>query len=170
MKNNRPGYFSMLPGITYYSDNEYSIGNPYLKSSMQHDFKIQNLLFKYVVVSLGARLNSNTFGTTYNLDSNGIRYTQPKNYADLLYLYGDISVPFSFMQGKLNGSLYLYLRNLSYHDVIKEIKSSESNPKANWYGSGNLYVSYQITDNFGFYINPYFKTRNNLLQVKRKAQ
>lgn len=169
MKNNRPGYFSMLPGITYYSDNEYSIGNPYLKSSMQHDFKIQNLLFKYVVVSLGARLNSNTFGTTYNLDSNGIRYTQPKNYADLLYLYGDISVPFSFMQGKLNGSLYLYLRNLSYHDVIKEIKSSEFNPKANWYGSGNLYVSYQITDNFGFYINPYFKTRNNLLQVKKEG-
>lgn len=169
MKNNRPGYFSMLPGITYYSDNEYSVGNPYLKSSMQYNFKMQNLLFKYVVVTLGARFNSNAFGTTYNSDNNGIRYTQPRNYADLLYLYGDISVPFSFLQGKLRGSLYFYLRNLNYQDVVNEIKPSVFNLKNNWYGSGNLYASYQITDQLDLYINPFFRTQNNLLQVKRKG-
>lgn len=167
MKNRRPGYFSMLPGITYYNDGEYSIGNPYLKSSMQYDIKMQNLLFKHIVFTLGVRWNADDFGTTYNLDNNGIRYLQPRNYANLLFLYGDISVPFSFLQGKLKGSLYFYLRNLSYHDVIGEIKPSVFNLKNNWYGSGNLYASYQVTDNFGIYINPFFKTQNNLLQVKR---
>lgn len=169
MKNNRPGYFSMLPGVTYNSDNEYSVGNPCLESSMQYDFKIQNLLFKYAVFTLGTRFIDNAFGTIYNLDNDGIRYTQPRNYANQLYFYGDISVPFSFFQGKLKGSLYLYLRNLSYHDVINEIKSSVFNLKNNWYGSGNLYASYQITENLGIYINPFFRTQNNLLQVKRKG-
>lgn len=169
MKNRRPGYFSMLPGISYINDKEYSIGNPDLKSSMQYDFKIQNLLFKYAIFTLGLRFIDNSFGTVYNLDNNDIRFTQPKNYADLLYLYGDISVPFSFLQGKLKGSLYFYLRNLSYHHVIDEIKPSAFNFYNNWYGEGNLYASYQIIKGLNIYINPFFKTQNNLLQIKRKG-
>lgn len=59
---------------------------------MQYDFKIQNLLFKHVVVSIGTRLRSNVFGNTYNIDNDGVRYTKPQNYANLLSIYADASI------------------------------------------------------------------------------
>ncbi len=169
MKNERPGYFSMLPGRTYSNDDEYGIGNPFLKSSMQYEIEMKNLLFKYAVIELGARLENNQFGTTYHLDDDGLRYTQPMNYADLLYLYGDISVPFSFCQGKVKGSLSLYLRNLSYHHVLDDVKSSAFDLNSDWYARGNLYAAYQPTDNFGIYINPSFHSQYNTLQVRKKG-
>lgn len=168
MRNNRPGYFSMLPGITYKNDKEYSIGNPDLESSMQYDIKIQNMVFNYAIFTLGVRYIDNSFGTIYAIDNNGVRFMQPKNYANLLYFYGDLSVPFSFLQGKLKGSLYLYLRNLSYNNITN-IKSSVFDLKKNWYCNGNLYASYQITKDLNIYINPFFRTQNNSLQVKRKG-
>jgi len=169
MKNNRPGYFSMLPGITYKNDKEYSIGNPDLESSMQYDLKIQNLFFNYAIFTLGVRYIDNSFGSIYALDNNGIRFVQPRNYANLFYYYGDLSVPFSFLQGKLKGSIYLYLRNLSYNNVIDDIKFSVFRLKNNWYCNGNIYASYQITKDLNIYINPFFRTRNSLLQEKRKG-
>ncbi len=169
MKNRRPGYFSMLPGRTYSNDDEYGVGNPFLTPSMQYEFKMKNLIYKYAVIELGARLKKDKFGTTYQLDDEGLRYTKPMNYGDLLYLYGDMSIPFSFFQGKMKGSLYLYLRNLSYHDVIDEIKSSVFDLNSDWYGSSNLYVAYQPTNNFGIYINPSFHSQYNTLQVQEKS-
>lgn len=169
MKNNRPGYFSMLPGITYYNDNEYSMGNPRLKSAMQYDFKIQNLIYKYLAITIGFRYTKDYFGLVYRTDVEGKRYIQPLNYADVNILYFDASLPYSFLRGKLNGSLNLYLCNLTYHHVVQDIASNIFKKRNNWYGSGSLYVGYQLRENMGLYINPSFRSHKGLLQQKQRG-
>lgn len=169
MRNDRPGYFSLLPGRTYNSDEEYSVGNPLLKPSMRYSLKSQHLFFKYFVVTFGATFDKNLYGSTYNIDEHGMRYIMPRNYADRLYFFGSMSLPFSFFNGKLRGTLYLYGQNERYSSIISELDNSIINPQKTWRSSGNLYISYQPNNRFGFYINPYYRTVTKHLQKTIKG-
>lgn len=169
MRNDRPGYFSLLPGKTYNSDEEYSVGNPLLKPSMRYSLKSQHLFFKYFVVTFGAIFDKNLYGSTYNIDEHGIRYIMPRNYADRLYIFGSMSLPFSFFNSKLRGSLYLYGQNERYSNIISELDNSIINPLKNWRSSGDMYISYQPNDRLGFYINAYYRTVTKHLQKTIKG-
>lgn len=169
MRNDRPGYFSLLPGQTYNSDEEYSVGNPLLKPSMRYSLKSQHLFFKYFVVTFGATFDENLYGSTYNIDEHGIRYIMPRNYADRLYFFGSMSLPFSFFDGKLRGTLYLYGQNGRYSNIISELDNSIINPQKTWRSSGDIYISYQPNDRLGVYINPYYRTVTKLLQKTIKG-
>ena len=38
-----------------------------------------------------------------------------------------------------------------------------------WHSNGNLYVGYEITSRFGFYLNPYYETTTRRLQTMTKG-
>ncbi|WP_329904955.1 outer membrane beta-barrel family protein [Porphyromonas pogonae] len=169
LKTNRPGYFDLAPGIYYQTKDRYEVGNPDLRPSSLYKIKTTHFLYKFVMLTLGLGYEKDSWGSVYGLDKDGLMYTKPLNYADQLYLYGDLSLPFQFFKNKFSGNINLHTQVVKNNNLASEVKDMVLYGGDNWFGRGNIYLSYKPTEQIGFWLYTEYRGRMRDLQMAYDA-
>jgi nitrate reductase NapAB chaperone NapD len=99
----RPGYRSMLPGMEYYNNYEYWIGNPKLRPQKNHTLSLRNIIAKYVIVTLRGRLAQDMIVNAINEVEDGITEYSVDNGLKSRHFGANIGFPFSLFGDKLYG-------------------------------------------------------------------
>ncbi len=76
---NRPGYSDLDPYRSYTSPYSYSVGNPFLQPSYNHNFELNYVLKGKYTFTAFYQLEQNAFGKLFFADSNTI-YVKSANY------------------------------------------------------------------------------------------
>ena len=168
-ENIRPGFYDLLPGKTIVSDKEYSQGNITLMPAKKYKFIWENLLFHYVSLNATVMWIKDYWGTYYGINEQDMRFSTNDNISDFVSYIGSLSVPFAFMNNKIRGSLNLSGRYNKFYNFKDGIDQSYLYGRKAWHSNGNLYVGYEITSRFGFYLNPYYETKTRRLQTVSKG-
>ena len=161
----RPGFYDLLPGKTIVSDREYSEGNIELMPCKRYKLRWENLLFHYVSLNATVMWIKDYWGSYYGINENDIRFSTYNNMSDYMSYIGSLSVPFSFVNNKIRGSLNLSGRFNKYYNFTDDIDEAYLYGKSMWQSTGNLYLGYEVTNRFSFFINPYYSTKTKRLQV-----
>ncbi len=165
----RPGFYDLLPGKTIVSETEYSQGNITLMPCKKYQLKWENLLFHYINFNASVMWIKDYYGTYYGINEDNYRYSTSCNLSDFISYIANLSVPFSFLNNKLRGSLNLSGRYNRFYNFMGGIDEDYLYGKTNWQSNGNLYVGYDINSRFGFYLNPYYYTTVKRLQRSNKG-
>lgn len=161
----RPSFYDLLPGKTIVSDNEYNEGNIELMPCKRYKLRWENLLFHYVSLNATVMWIKDYFGSYYGINENNMRFSTYNNLSDFVSYIGSLSVPFSFVNNKIRGSLNLSGRYNNYYNFMEGIDEAYLYGKITWQSSGNLYLGYEVSRRFSFYLNPYYSTKVKRLQV-----
>ncbi len=167
LENIRPNYYSILPSKISITENEYQKGNLKITPATKYRLKTENLLFKHIYIDAYIQWTKNHWSTYYGLDQNNIRYTTIENIGNLFTVYSSVFIPFTLLNNKVKGSINLNNRYTKYTSIKEWIRLSNNN--GFWFTSGNLYIGYEASPKLNFYLNPYFKTKQENIFQERKG-
>ena len=149
----RPNYEWLLPGIRYYNEYTYTVGNPNLKPAMFYSIIFNQSIFDFININLGYNKFKNAFMKTPVALENNITENTYQNVADYYRLYGVLSVPFRLLNQKLVGRFNLNTYYVQFKNTQQEVYL-EDNRKQYWRIESNGFIQYELTENFA--LNTWF--------------
>ena len=143
----RPNYEHLLPGIRYYNEYTYTVGNPYLKPATFYSIILNQSFFGFINMNIGYNKVKDVFMRTPTALENNITEIIYQNIADYDRVYGVLSLPFQLLNENLRGRLNLNTSYLHFNNTKQEV-FIEKNRHEYWRFEFNGFIMYNLSQRF----------------------
>lgn len=164
----RPGYFALMPGITYINDYEYERGNSKLLPAKNYNLSLRNVFFDFMSFTIRGSLGRGIITPLIKDMGNNITEYTYSNGIDNRVLNLNLNIPFEFLRKKMSGQLNLNYNTGKYvnpHDgvVIPSDRASFTNSDM------SLYLNYEFTERLNLWASCDYMIKSQTLYNTTKG-